>query len=77
MWCEEIHKVGQTLRKKICAAFFSEDYEEELVERVRKRAFPYMYHSLCLTWRPDIDEPSIFKCFRKALMLVWQVTFLA
>lgn len=39
MWCEGIHELGQTLRKKCCAAFLSEDYEDELVERVREKAF--------------------------------------
>ncbi|XP_033958149.2 copper-transporting ATPase 2-like [Pseudochaenichthys georgianus] len=56
------------------AAFLSEDYEDELAERVRNRVqgegesvrdFAYMYQSLCKRWKPNIDEEEIIKLILK------------
>lgn len=52
------------------SAFLSEDYEDELAERVRTRVqgedecirdFAYMYRSLCCRWKPDITEEAVIK----------------
>ncbi len=51
--------------QKFRTAFLSEDYEDELAERIRTRVqgeeesirdFAYMYRSLCKRWKPDIEE---------------------
>ncbi|KAI3356859.1 hypothetical protein L3Q82_003342 [Scortum barcoo] len=56
------------------AAFLSEDYEDELAERVRNRVqgegesvrdFAYMYQSLCKRWKPNIQEDEIIKLILK------------
>ena len=56
------------------AAFLSEDYEDELAERVRTRVqgegesfrdFAYMYRSLCRRWKPDIREEEVIKLILK------------
>lgn len=57
-----------------CAAFLSEDYEDEQAERVRNRVqgegesirdFAYMYPSLCKHWKSDIIEEEIIKLISK------------
>ncbi|KAI3377210.1 hypothetical protein L3Q82_009122, partial [Scortum barcoo] len=56
------------------AAFLSEDYEDELAERIRNivqgegesvRDFAYMYQSLCKRWKPNIQEDEIIKLILK------------
>ncbi|XP_051793893.1 uncharacterized protein LOC127530652 [Acanthochromis polyacanthus] len=56
------------------AAFLSEDYEDELAERIRTRVqgenesirdFVYMYHSLCRRWKSNIEEEDIIKLILK------------
>ena len=55
---------------KFCAAFLSEDYEDELAERVRTRIqgegesirdFAFRYCSLCQRWKPEIQEDAVLK----------------
>jgi len=55
----------QEFEAKFLAAFLSEDYEDELAERVRThvqqegesiRDFAYRYRALCKRWKPQIDE---------------------
>lgn len=52
----------------------SEDYEDELAERVRNRVqgegesvrdFAYMYRSLCKHWKPQTEEEEILKMILK------------
>ena len=56
--------------KRFTSAFLSEDYQDELAERVRARVqgedesirdFAYMYRSLCKRWNPDITEQEVVK----------------
>ncbi len=56
--------------KRFTSAFLSEDYQDELAERVRTRIqgedesirdFAYMYRSLCRRWNPDITEKDVVK----------------
>ncbi len=60
--------------QKFRTAFLSEDYEDELAERIRTRVqgeeesirdFAYMYRSLCKRWKPDIEEEEIIKMVLK------------
>ncbi len=55
---------------KFHTAFLSDDYEDELAERVRARVqgngegirdFAYMYRSLCQQWKPEIQEDAVLK----------------
>lgn len=55
---------------RFCSAFLSEDYQDELTERVRNRVqgenetirdFAYMYRSLCKRWNPNITQPEVVK----------------
>lgn len=57
-------------QEKFHAAFLSEDYEDELAERVRTgvqadgesiRDFAYMYCSLCQRWKPEMQEAAVLK----------------
>ena len=56
------------------AAFLSEDYEDELAERVRTRRqqeketirdFAFSYRALCKRWNPTLTEASIVKMILK------------
>jgi len=64
----------QEFEAKFLAAFLSEDYEDELAERVRTRVqqegesirdFAYMYRALCKRWKPQIDESEVIKLILK------------
>lgn len=55
-------------------AAFSDDYEDELTERVGTRVqvveesfqdFAYMYRSLCRHWKPNIQEDKVIKLILK------------
>ncbi|GAA6080784.1 uncharacterized protein LOC113073276 [Tachysurus ichikawai] len=55
---------------KFLEAFLSEDYEDELAERVQTRVqkegegirdFTYMYRALCKRWKPGIEENEVIK----------------
>ena len=57
-------------QQKFRAAFLSEDYEDELAERVRTRVqcegesirdFAFRYRSLCQRWKPEIQEDAVLK----------------
>ncbi|KAI2647959.1 Retrovirus-related Pol polyprotein from transposon 17.6 [Labeo rohita] len=56
------------------SAFLSEDYVDELAERIRNRVqgenesirdFAYMYYSLCRRWKPEITEEEVIKLILK------------
>lgn len=56
------------------SAFLSEDYVDELAERIRNRVqgenesirdFAYMYYSLCRRWKPEIIEEEVIKLILK------------
>ncbi len=62
--------VEADFQEKFRAAFLSEDYADELAERVRTKVqgegesihdFAYMYRSLCRRWKPDIQEDEVLK----------------
>ncbi len=64
----------QEFESKFLAAFLSEDYEDELAERVRTRVqqegesirdFAYMYRALCKRWKPHIAEDEVIKLILK------------
>uniref|UniRef100_A0A8C1GVQ7 Reverse transcriptase domain-containing protein n=1 Tax=Cyprinus carpio TaxID=7962 RepID=A0A8C1GVQ7_CYPCA len=64
----------QEFEAKFLAAFLSEDYEDELAERVRTRVqqegesirdFAYMYRALCKRWKPQIEEDEVIKLILK------------
>lgn len=64
----------QEFESKFLAAFLSEDYEDELAERVRTRVqqegesirdFAYMYRALCKRWKPQIAEEEVIKLILK------------
>lgn len=66
----------QDFKSKFLAAFLSEDYEDELADRVRKRVqqegegirkFAYMYRALCKCWKTLIREEEIIKLILKNL----------
>ena len=59
---------------KLSSAFLSEDYTDELADRVRNRVqrekesirdFAYAYHSLCRRWKPGIEEEEVIKLILK------------
>lgn len=61
-WCQ--------FKTVFLSAFLSEDYEDELAERVRTnrqkenesiRDFAFSYRALCKRWRPPLTEPDIVK----------------
>ncbi len=75
-WDVGHHKVHtwKEFHDQFRAAFLSEDYEDELAERVRNRVqgesesvrdFAYMYQSLCKCWKPNIEEDEIIKLILK------------
>nr|XP_054598745.1 uncharacterized protein LOC129163840 [Nothobranchius furzeri] len=75
-WDVARHKVQTwtVVNKQFRAAFLSEDYEDELAERVRNRIqeenegirdFAYMYQSLCKRWKPSITEGDVVKLILK------------
>lgn len=75
-WDVARHKIHtwKEFKKQFCAAFLSEDYEDELVERIRTRIqregesirdFAYMYQSLCKRWKPNIEEEEVIKLILK------------
>lgn len=75
-WDVARHKVHtwREFHTQFRAAFLSEDYEDELAERVRNRVqgegesirdFAYMYQSLCKRWKSDIKEDDIIKLILK------------
>nr|XP_055038275.1 uncharacterized protein LOC129426109 [Misgurnus anguillicaudatus] len=58
------------------SAFLSEDYEDELAERVRTRSqgerenvrdFAFTYRALCKRWKPSLSEHEIVKMILKSL----------
>lgn len=60
--------------KQFLSAFLSEDYEEELAERVRNRKqgehepirdFAFSYRALCKQWKPQITEEEIVRMILK------------
>ena len=60
--------------KKVLSAFLSDDYQEELTERVRSRKqgeresirdFSFSYRALCKLWKPEITEMEIVKMILK------------
>ncbi len=64
----------QEFESKFLAAFLSEDYEDELAERIRTRVqqegesirdFAYMYRALCKCWKPQIAEEEVIKLILK------------
>lgn len=61
-------------KRRFRAAFLSEDYEDELAERIRTRVqgetesirdFAYMYQSLCKRWKAEISEAETIKLILK------------
>ncbi|XP_030649811.1 transmembrane protease serine 9-like [Chanos chanos] len=59
---------------RFLSAFLSEDYDDELAERVRTRVqgetesvrdFAFSYRALCKRWKPGITEPKIVKLILK------------
>lgn len=63
--------------KRFLSAFLSEDYNDELAERVRTktqgasesiRDFAYSYRALCRRWKPGITEPEIIKLILKNII---------
>lgn len=65
----EIH-TWMEFAERFRSAFLSEDYQDELAERVRTciqgenesiRDFAYKYRSLCKRWNPKITEPEVVK----------------
>ena len=59
---------------KFSSAFLSEDYTDELADRVRNRVqgekesirdFAYSYYSLCKRWKPEIQEDEVIKLILK------------
>ncbi|XP_045569661.1 uncharacterized protein [Salmo salar] len=59
---------------KFSSAFLSEDYTDELADRVFNRVqrekesirdFAYGYHSLCRRWKPGIEEEEVIKLILK------------
>lgn len=75
-WDVGRHKIHtwKEFHEQFRVAFLSEDYEDELVERVRTRVqrdvesvrdFAYMYQSLCKRWKPNIKEEEIIKMVLK------------
>lgn len=75
-WDVGRHKIHtwKEFQHQFRAAFLSEDYEDELAERVRNRVqgdgesirdFAYMYQSLCKRWKPQIEEEEILKMILK------------
>lgn len=66
MWAE--------FQTSFLSAFLSEDYVDELAERIRNRVqgenesirdFAYMYHSLCRRWKPEITDEEVIKLLLK------------
>ncbi|XP_060796136.1 uncharacterized protein LOC132898493 [Neoarius graeffei] len=64
----------RVFERKFLSAFLSEDYEDELAERVQThiqrddetiRDFAYMYRALCKRWKPAIGEQEIIKLILK------------
>lgn len=66
-WDVARHKVHtwKDFHVQFHAAFLSEDYEDELAERVHNRVqgedesvrdFAYLYQSLCKHWKPNIES---------------------
>lgn len=62
--------------KQFLSAFLSEDYEEELAERVRNqkqgdrepiRDFALSYRTLCKQWKPQIIEGEIVRMILKTI----------
>lgn len=60
--------------RSFLSAFLSENYEDELAERVRTRVqrenesirdFAYMYRALCKRWKPAIQEEEVIKLILK------------
>ena len=76
-WWDVARKDIQTwteFEHKFLAAFLSEDYADELEERVRTRVqgeeesirdFAYAYRSVLLRWRPDIKEEKTIQMILK------------
>lgn len=75
-WDVALHKIHtwKQFQEHFRAAFLSEDYEDELAERVRNRVqtegesvrdFAYMYQALCKRWKSDIEEEEIIKLILK------------
>ena len=69
----EVHTWSE-FKQRFRSAFLSEDYEDELAERVRTRVqretesirdFAYMYQSLCKRWKAEISESEIIKLILK------------
>lgn len=75
-WDVARHKIHtwKEFQVQFRAAFLSEDYEDELAERIRTRVqgenesirdFVYMYQSLCRRWKPKMEEENIVKLILK------------
>lgn len=56
------------------SAFLSEEYVDELEERIRTRVqedgesirdFAYMYHALCRRWKTDMPEEKVIQLILK------------
>ena len=62
--------------QKFLSAFLSEDYMDELEERIRTRVqregesirdFAYMFRALCRRWNPDITEAKVIQLILKSI----------
>lgn len=60
--------------KRFLSAFLSDDYQEELTERVRSRkqgegesirGFAFSYRALCKHWKPEITEMDVVRMILK------------